>query len=60
MVRRDPNGRVVVALLVVRRAGAQGRAVETRTAWVSVLLMARPVVPMAVEDGTAVASANSA
>ena len=57
---RDSVGRVVVARLAVRRVGGQGRAVETRTVRVSVLLVARPVAPMAVEDGTAVASASSA
>ena len=60
MARRDLAGRVVVALLAVRRAGDRGPAVETRTVRVSVLLVARPVAPMALEDGTAVASASSA
>ena len=60
MKSRGSVGRVVVVRLAVRRVGGQGRAVETRAAWVSVLLVARPVAPMAVGDGAAVASASLA
>ena len=61
MKSRGSVGRVVVVRLAVRRVGGQGRAVGTRAAWVSVLLVARPVAPMAVVgDGAAVASASLA
>ena len=49
-----------MARLAARRVVGRGRVVGKRTVRVSVPPVARPVAPMAVGDGAAVASANSA
>ena len=60
MAYRALFGRVAVVRLAVRRAGGRSRAVEKRTVSVSVLQVARPAAPTALENGKAVAPAGVA